>query len=228
MSSLVTRRSRGFTLVEVLVATALLALLMLGLLTAMRSFAQTESRIDERMRTDDGLRVTERFLRSVMSSVSPRLRTTTPGAPRQVDFVGAADSMRWIGSMPARHGAGGLYRFHLYARPANLAAPGALVLEFWPFVPGFEAPLEAASVQQRTMVVGLGGVSFRYQDDLASGEQWLAEWPHADRLPRRIGLGVTEASHPWPEMVVAVIPLTGPSVATQGGGLTAGAVIGPF
>ncbi|UCG99600.1 MAG: prepilin-type N-terminal cleavage/methylation domain-containing protein, partial [Burkholderiales bacterium] len=33
------RLPRGFTLVEVLVATALLSLVMLGLLTAMRSFA---------------------------------------------------------------------------------------------------------------------------------------------------------------------------------------------
>ena len=67
---------RGFTLVEVLVATALLSLVMLGLLTAMRSFAQSETRIDERIRIDDDLRVSERFLRLVMGNVSPRPRAT--------------------------------------------------------------------------------------------------------------------------------------------------------
>ena len=112
------RPARGFTLVEVLVATALLALVMLGLLTAMRSFALSEKRIDERIRVDDDLRVGERFLRSVMATMSPRQRATPAGARKELDFAGGASDMRWIGVMPARHGAGGLYRFHLYARPA--------------------------------------------------------------------------------------------------------------
>jgi general secretion pathway protein J len=222
------RPSGGFTLVEVMVATALLSLVMLGLLTAMRSFAQMETRIDERIRIDDDLRVSERFLRAVISTVSPRLRSTTAGAPKEIDFFGGADTMRWIGVMPARHGAGGLYRFRLFTRPAGAGEPLALMLEFVPYVPGFEAPLDAGDVQSREMATGIGGVSFRYQDDLASGEQWLAEWPHADRLPRRIGLSVVDAAQPWPEVVVGVIPVTGPSVAARGGGLAAGSVIGPF
>jgi general secretion pathway protein J len=140
---------RGFTLVEVLVATALLALVMLGLLTAMRSFAQSETRIDERIRIDDDLRVSERFLRLVMGNVSPRPRATPAGAQKEIDFFGGADRMRWIGVMPARHGAGGLYRFHLYARAATAEGPAALVLEFFPFVPGFEAPLGSSRRHHR-------------------------------------------------------------------------------
>jgi general secretion pathway protein J len=225
---MVRRAACGFTLVEVLVATALLSLVMLGLLTAMRSFAQTETRIDERIRVDDDLRVSERFLRGVLSTVSPRLRSTEAGAPKQIDFAGAGDSLRWIGVMPARHGAGGLYRFHLHVRVATADEPAALMLDFVPYVPGFEAPLNPDAVQSRAMVTGIGGVSFRYQDDLRAGEQWLAEWPHADRLPRRIGLNVLGTTHLWPEVVATVIPVTGPAVAARGGGLASGAVIGPF
>ena len=147
---------RGFTLVEVLVATALLSLVMLGLLTAMRSFAQSETRIDERIRIDDDLRVSERFLRLVMGNVSPRPRATPAGAQKEIDFFGGADALRWIGVMPARHGAGGLYRFHLYARPATADGPAALVLEFFPFVPGFETPLDPAAVQSRAMATPVG------------------------------------------------------------------------
>jgi len=220
--------SRGFTLVEVLVATALLSLVMLGLLTAMRSFAQTETRIDERIRIDDDLRVGDRFLRTVMSTVSPRLRSTAAGAPKQIDFAGGADDMRWIGVMPARHGAGGLYRFHLYLRPAGAGEPGALMLEFTPYVAGFEAPLDPGAVQSRVMLAGVAEIRLRYQDDLRSGEQWLADWPHPDRLPKRIGLSVAGATHPWPELVVGVLPVTGPSAVGRGGGLASGPVIGPF
>lgn len=222
------RAPRGFTLVEVLIATALLSLVMLGLLTAMRSFAQAETRIDERIRIDDDLRAGERFLRSIMSTVSPRLRATEAGAPKQIDFAGAAYEMRWIGVMPARHGAGGLYRFRLYARPAAGDEPAALMLEFVPFVPGFEAPLDAAALQSRPMVTGIGGVRLRYQDDQDPDPQWLDEWPHADRLPRRIALDVAGATQPWPELIVGVIPVLGPSTTARGGGLADGAVIGPF
>ena len=211
------RLRRGFTLVEVLVAVALLSLLMLGLLTAMRSFAQSETRIDERIRADDDLRVSERFLRSVMATVSPRPRATPAGAQKQIDFVGSADAMRWIGVMPARHGAGGLYRFHLYGRPATAPEPAALVLEFFPYVPGFEAPLDPGVVQSRAMAIAVSEVRFRYQDDLESGEQWLAEWPHVDRLPRRIGMSVVSDRLPWPEMIVAVLPISSPRQVGRGG-----------
>jgi general secretion pathway protein J len=227
MTMATSRLPRGFTLVEVLVAMALLSLVMLGLLTAMRSFAQSETRIDERIRIDDDLRVSERFLRTVLSSVSPRTRSTPAGAPKEIDFAGGADDMRWIGVMPARHGAGGLYRFHLYARPATADDPTALMLEFVPYVPGFEAPLDPGAVQQRAMATAIGEVRFRYQDDLASGEQWLAEWPHADRLPRRIGLSVVNATHPWPEMIVAVLPVSGP-MSVGRGGVGAGPMVGPL
>lgn len=224
------RPACGFTLVEVLVATALLSLLMLGLLTAMRSFAQTESRIDERIRDDADLRASERFLRTILGTVSPRTRPTTAGAPREIDFSGGAQTLRWIGVMPARHGAGGLYRFSLSARPAtaDLNGPAALVLEFTPFAPGFDAAIDPATVQSRVMASEIGQVRFRYQDDLKSGELWLDEWPHADRLPQRIGLNVLGASRPWPEVMVAVTPVVGAAAMRRGGGLISGPTIGPF
>jgi len=218
------RLRRGFTLVEVLVATALLSLVMLGLLTAMRSFAQSETRIDERIRVDDDLRVSERFLRAIMATASPRLRPTAAGAQKEIDFVGGANEMRWIGVMPARHGAGGLYRFRLYARPATAEEPAALMLEFAPYVPGFEGPLDPAVVQSRVMATATAGVRFRYQDDPASDEQWLAEWPHTDHLPRRIGLSVASDRHPWPETIVAVLPVSG----AGRGGASDGPMVGPL
>jgi general secretion pathway protein J len=221
------RRRRGFTLLEVLVAMALLALVMAGLLTAMRSFAQSESRIDERIRIDDDLRVSERFLRAVLATASPRARATPAGAPKEIDFDGGAREMRWIGVMPARHGAGGMYRFHLYGRPASGDEPAALVLEFTPFLPHLDAPLNPAAVQSRPMVTGIGEVRLRYQDDLASGEAWLDQWPHKDRLPRRIGLNVVGGSQPWPEIVVAVIPVAADGSSGRGG-IGAGPTVGPL
>jgi general secretion pathway protein J len=219
-------RRRGFTLIEVVIATALLSMVLMGLLTAMRAFARSEARIDERIRIDSDLRVADGFLRGVVATVSPRVRSQAAGAPREIDFIGGAEELRWIGVMPARHGAGGLYRFHLYPRPASGGEPAALVLEFSPFIVGFEAPLDPSAVQSRVMASPIGGLRFRYLDDASSEEQWHEAWPHADRLPRRIGLQVVGTTHPWPELVVGIVPATGP-LALGRGGVTAGPTVGP-
>jgi general secretion pathway protein J len=223
-----TRSARGFTLIELLVSMALLSLVMLGLLTALRSFAQTETRIDERIRQGEDLRVSEPFLRAIVGTISPRNRAVAAGAPRQIDFSGAAGGMQWIGVMPARHGAGGLYRFHLYQRLAAADGPAALVLEFAPYVAGFDGPLDPSSVQSRVMAGPVGAVSFRYQDDLRSGRQWLSDWPYTDRLPRRVSLSVLGASQPWPEIIVPVVPVVGPGAVGRGGGVVSGVTVGPF
>ena len=47
MSATVTRRRRGFTLVEVLIALVLLSLLMLVLTSALRSMGQVEERVEQ-------------------------------------------------------------------------------------------------------------------------------------------------------------------------------------
>ena len=57
------RLARGFTLVEILVAMSLLAVVMAATLSAMRTMAQTEVRVDERLQRIDQMRVVNGFLR---------------------------------------------------------------------------------------------------------------------------------------------------------------------
>ncbi len=65
-------RGRGFTLVELLVVISLLSLVMLAMASALRTTAQTEERVDARLRKVDDLRTTDGFLRSVLGRVSMR------------------------------------------------------------------------------------------------------------------------------------------------------------
>ena len=64
------QRQRGFTLVEVLVVMTLLSLVVLALGSALRTTAQTEERVDQRLARNDEIRVVTGFLQSVLGLIA--------------------------------------------------------------------------------------------------------------------------------------------------------------
>lgn len=201
-------RRRGFTLVEVLIGMALLSLLMLVLTSAMRSMGQTETRIEQRVQAADDYRTAVYFLRDILSQVSARTsdQTASGGARRAVFFQAQADSLAWIGIMPARHGLGGRHYFRL-AVERGRGHETQLVLRHAPWTgEPFFADWEAASAQ--VLAGGIAGLALHYQNPL-NGE-WLDHWPPAQaprslQLPSAVSLNVAPAeAAPWPLIVVPV------------------------
>ena len=113
------RTSRGFTLVEILVVMTLLSLVMLGMASAMRTMADTETRVDTRLARTDKVRTIERFLSQVLGRVSYQSASSLnkggrgSQAPNNavagdvVRFEATSDSISWVGIMPARPSMGG-------------------------------------------------------------------------------------------------------------------------
>ena len=58
--------ARGFTLVEVMVALVVLSLLMLGTLSALRTFGDTQTRIKATAQQTDQVRQVSQFLRNTL------------------------------------------------------------------------------------------------------------------------------------------------------------------
>jgi general secretion pathway protein J len=215
----------GFTLVELLVAIALLAGVMLALMTAMRSFAQIEERIDLQAQRDDDFRSSVLFVRRILGSMSPRAVKVDAGAPKQIAFAGAADRIEWIGVMPARQGAGGLSRFRLSVGDAEGAH--GLLLEFAPLT-DLDKPLESGPLQSRVLATEVVSIALRYRESDRPDAQWLDTWPAADKLPMFVSLQVSTATGTWPELVMLVIPVAGPGNpdGSRGGG-PGSATVGP-
>ena len=65
-----TARHRGFTLLELLVVMSLLSVIMIGLTSALRTMAQTESKIDQRLERLGEMRVVLAFLVQTLTRVS--------------------------------------------------------------------------------------------------------------------------------------------------------------
>lgn len=193
-------RMAGFTLLEILVVMALLSAIMLALGAALRTMAQSEVRVDQRLGRADELRVSTAFMRTILSRVSLR-RVTPPGPPGSslYLFSAAPDAVAWVGVMPARHGAGGRHFFRLAVEPVEGRTD--LVLRFAPVSERPDFP-DWSAAEARTLVSDVTSIALRYEDGLAQPAQWTPLWRHAERLPERVALQIATATGPWPEIIV--------------------------
>ena len=201
----------GFTLVELLVVMTLLSIIMIGLVSALRTMAQTESKIDQRLNRLDEIRVARSFLQQTLSRVSSSA-IDAPGATGQkvIPFTALTDSLTWIGVMPARPNAGGRHFFKLAIEPNG--AQRELVLRFAPWSPDGALP-DWSQAESRVLVSGIEalkieaeGLPPRARNPKEWPNGWQSGWPVIDALPERIRLRLEDNQGVWPEWTV---PLRG-------------------
>lgn len=215
MKSLSIHRSwaRGFTLIELLVVMTMISLIALAMAGAMRTMAQTEARVDERLLRADDFRVASNFIQSTLGRVS--MRRVEPPPPLGANlFVFSAQeaALSWVGVMPARHGAGGRSVFRLAVE--GTAGAQDLVIRFAPLDDAVVFP-DWAGAQARVLASNVTEFSVAYQDARQSPAQWLSQWTVVDRLPSRVKLTVQTTTGGWPDLVVALRVL--PATARGGG-----------
>lgn len=192
------KRVRGFTLVEMLVAVALLSLVMLGLGSALHTMGQAEQKIDERLARADEMRMAANFMRTSMARVSLR-RVHQPPPARPAVLIGAGpESVAWVGMMPARFGAGGRHFFRIGVEPLEQGA--GLVVRFvpWTDLPGFP---DFSQADSRVLVRDVKSVRMRFLDnDGVAPPTWLDGWVAADRAPDRVMIELETAHGTWPTL----------------------------
>lgn len=196
-----TRRSAsGFTLVEILVVMTLMSVVMLALGSAMRTIAQTEERVDQRLHRADEMRVAVSFLSSTLGRISARKsQVPTQAGSSLFLFSGLPGEMTWVGVMPARYGAGGRYFFRLGLERAGQGS--SLVIRFSPWT-GTGAFPDWTQAQSRVMVPGVTSLGFEYSGDAPSPAGWVQEWVEPQRLPGRVRISMRTATVEWPQLTI--------------------------
>lgn len=199
------RRAAGFTLIEVLLATVLLAMGLALAFASVRSAMAISQRGEaiaaqsERMRAVQGVlrRQLAGMLRSPLQPLDP--------AREPLYFQGEADAMHFVAEVPAYLGRGGPYVHALEAVPHD----GALRLQLGlQFVQDGEVVAERPPRPPEALLDGVRRVSFRYRGiDPVTGAlgDWATQWDDTRRLPVLVAIGIEPVRGPaWPELVVAV------------------------
>ena len=199
------RSQRGFTLIELVVAVALLGTMMVlmysGLTFSLRGWdagAANGQRIADR-------RIGENFLRRELSEIFP-MRWKDPMVLR-LAFEGETQRVRFVSSRPADVTGGGLSLVGLEVEAGADSRDRSLVMRR--AMPDDDAkdfgPLDGA--KGTVILAGVDSVAFSYfgSENDFTDPKWSDTWTYAGRVPQMVRMRVrTTEGTVLPEMLVRV------------------------
>lgn len=186
------KASRGFTLIEVMIALIILSMLMLTTLSAMRTFATTEQKLSAKLEAISSIRQTGQWLRQTLSQALPVRNRLREGNHHASFFQGDQQQITWVG--PATFGVlGGVYIFHLYR------ADDKLWVQFSPYTYQNELP-DWSHLPAQVLLEEVQQFQVNYRS--RPGQEWLEEWELSLSSPAHVRLQIQQKERFWPEMIV--------------------------
>jgi general secretion pathway protein J len=210
--------TRGFTLIEVLLATALLAAALALGFAVLSAATATVNRGELLAQRNSLMRSASAFLRTRISSaraIAYDLDTQNGGTP--ILFVGEPDRMRFVADLPDYLGRGGPYLHDIRVvgdQPDRLDLTASFSQ-----VQNSGQISENSPRKPERLVGDLKDVRFRYRapDDTGALGDWQERWTQSDRLPLEVSIQVVPAKGAaWPELVIA-LPAASGAPGTPGG-----------
>lgn len=196
---------RGFTLIEVLVAMLLLALLLAGawggIHTATRAIRSGDAVIERMNR----LRVTQGFLRRQLSHTLPLSFGQDKSTGVGYVFEGERDFMRFVAPMPGYLSKGGAYVQTLELKGDALQFTDRMLN-------GYDLDkLEQGSEQDPIVLlndIGRGHFEYRGLDDQGQLDKWTDQWDQPDRTPVMVRIALdmrADSGITWPTMEIPLM-----------------------
>jgi general secretion pathway protein J len=206
-------RAAGFTLLEILVATTLLAAALALAFATLRASSATAARGEQLAQRSERMRAVEGFLRRRVASTAPIAFDVNDQTGVPLRFLGEPDRLRFVADLPSYLGRGGP---HLHDIRVVDGRRGGLRLEV-----SFAVVMTNEVIEEREprppelLVDGLREVRFRYRSLTAENRigEWQDRWEQGDRLPLQVSIDIVDdRGDVWPSMVVSL-----PQAASFGG-----------
>lgn len=200
-------RGRGFTLLELMLALTLLALLMAGAWAGVSTASRALDRGEDLIDRTNTIRVAQEFLRRELSQALALPIEQDPATGESVLFAGASDEVTFVAPMPGYLGRGGAYvqRLRLEQQDGDLRLTFRHVL-----LNGYDAddrPLDDPDLEPVVLLDRIADARFSYRalDDQGELEDWTDEWDTRGRTPLLVRLEIEflpESRMRWPELVI--------------------------
>lgn len=196
------RHSRGFTLIEVVVAISLLAFALALTLGTLRGATRATERAELLAQRGERLRAVQGFLRGQLSAALP-IAFEFDAETGEANFLRVSpDKLQYVSVMPGYLSRGGPYLQTLEL----VRGENGRRLVFQHQLLTSEGPLPA----EREPVVLLEGIaegsfSVRNLDPSSQPGSWQTQWNASAQLPPllRLDLRFSDPRKPWPEFIVA-------------------------
>jgi general secretion pathway protein J len=200
------RAQAGFTLLEMLLAITLLALLIAGAYGGIRTAAKAMHAGERAIDRADRLRTAQVFLRSQISHIVPLTYERDEAENTVHVFDGGAQFMRFVAPMPGYLSRGGPYVETLeLTRGAN----GLQLVFTDSMLNGYDVS-DPKTDEPVVIIDGIRAGQFQYRtlDDQGQLTDWFSDWPDPSITPLMIRISLdmqSSAQLPWPELDVPLM-----------------------
>jgi general secretion pathway protein J len=196
-------RSRGFTLVELLVALTITALVA-GLLTNSLSFSLgTAETVEARILDMESFHQAQRAFRRQVQLALP-VETTDDIDDVRMEFAANAAQLDFIAPMPGLVLGGLPHRVSMRIDEQS----GTLIMAYIPHIADSRSSGAVLEPREHVLLEGISDASFSYLDTLSlNSTAWVDEWRHTSRLPDLVRLRVTfdgQVDESPAELIVAI------------------------
>lgn len=202
------KRARGFTLIEVLLATVLLAAGLALALTTLRAATATVDRGETLSQRSERMRAVEGFLRRRIASAQQIAFLTDASTGEISQFIGEPQRLRFVADLPNYLGQGGPHLHDIAVDDAGdaqrLTVAFGMVLAGRTIEPDVPRPPEP-------LVDDLAELRLRYRgfDETGALGGWQERWGRAS-LPLQVEVTIrSERDGAWPVLVVTLPQGTG-------------------
>jgi len=196
------RRQHGFTLIEVVIATSLLALGLAIAFGTMRSASRATAKAEASAQREERLRASQHCLRTQLGAALSIPFEFDQESGAATFFRASPGKLEFVGTMPGYLARGGPYLQTLELQPG----PEGQQLLFQHQLLTADGPVEA----EREPVVLLDGIAegsfeVRTIDEEGKPGRWQDEWMVSAQLPPqlRLRLRFRDERRNWPELLVA-------------------------
>jgi general secretion pathway protein J len=199
-------RARGFSLIEVLLAMTLLALLIAGAFTGIRTATRATERGEAAIERTNKTRVAQEFLRRQISHALAMPYSRVGATGELISFGGDREVLTFVAPMPGYFSRGGPY-VQSIALESERGGGRRLVFRH-AMLNGYDLDgREIEEVEPVVLYQGIreGRIEYRGIDDFGRLEEWTDRWDRKGRTPVMVrvmleferGSGIA-----WPELVI--------------------------